>query len=310
VRVAWISFLDAHVFSGGGELNQRALIDIGRKRGHVISEHGFLGRRPQRLARRFGLHRRFPIDWSADAFVLANIRNVPTFPKRIPEAIVLGALATGRAAVFQEAWVDVCRFDVPCDGDIVKCNPTCDRSWADRLYTQAHAAIFNSPMQRDIIASVIGVPLPQHQILSRPVVDVTKFRRLDLERDLDVLYVGTISKAKGYFNLLERFGPDRLTLVGRNTLEQPVLGNYLGPVANDQLPAIYNRARFFAHLPEWLEPMGRSVVEAALCGCELLLNDRVGVASYPPCEWRSARHVRRNGEIFWDDFEDAFPPRE
>jgi glycosyltransferase involved in cell wall biosynthesis len=306
MKVTWVSFLDPFVFSGGGERNIRTLIETGRRRGHEVVVESFLRDRAQRALRRSRLHRRFEVDMDADAFVLANIRNVPNFPARLPERVVRQVLATGRAAVMQEAWVDVCPFDVPCDGDVSRCRSGCDRAWADELYGAAHAACFNSPMQRDVTASVIGVPLPERQILSRPMIDPDAFRPLGIERDIDVLYVGTISEAKGYRNLLERFGASRLTLAGPNALGEPVQGTWLGPVAYEDLPRLYNRARTFAHLPRWLEPMGRAPVEAALCGCELVLNDRVGVASYPSEDWRDPEVVRRNADRFWEEFERAF----
>jgi glycosyltransferase involved in cell wall biosynthesis len=140
-------------------------------------------------------------------------------------------------------------------------------------------------------------------VLSRPMVDADRFRELGRARDIDVLYVGVISRAKGYYSLLERFGADRLTLAGRSLLDEPVAGTYLGEVSQEDLPGLYNRARTFAHLPEWDEPMGRTVVEAALCGCEIVTNERVGVASYPDEEWRSAAAVRGNPARFWDDLE-------
>lgn len=306
LNVAWISFIDAHVFSGGGELTQRALLDVGRRRGHRIQECAFLHGRLQRLARRSGLLRRLAVDWSADAFVLTNIRNLPAFPRRIPASVIDRALSTGRAAVNQEAWVDVCPFDVPCDGHTDRCHPACSREFANRLYSQARAAIFNSPLQREVIGSVLDVPLPSRQIFSRPQVDPDVFRPLDGERDIDVLYVGTVSEAKGYTNLIKRFGADRLTFAGPNALGRPVEGTYLGRLEYEALPELYNRARTFAHLPRWLEPMGRTPVEAALCGCEVVLNERVGVATYPRHEWTNADFIRGNGDRFWNDLEAAY----
>jgi hypothetical protein len=73
----------------------------------------------------------------------------------------------------------------------------------------------------------------------------------------------------------------------------------------EALPTIFNRARTFAHLPRWIEPMGRAVVEAALCGCELVLNDRVGVTSYEESDWQDPRRVSVNADRFWSEFERA-----
>jgi glycosyltransferase involved in cell wall biosynthesis len=160
-------------------------------------------------------------------------------------------------------------------------------------------------MQRRLIESVIDVPLPSTVIYSRPQIDTSRFRPLGMERDIDVLYVGTINRAKGYENLIDRFGPDRLTFVGPNGLDEPIQGTWLGPIANEKLPEIYNRARTFAHLPDWIEPMGRTVVEAALCGCELALNDRVGVTSYDVQDWRDPSRVGTNASRFWSELEHA-----
>jgi glycosyltransferase involved in cell wall biosynthesis len=306
MRIGWLTYLDPFVFSGGGELHNRLLIEVGRGRGHQILVSSWLRGRPQRMMRRVRLTRRVPVDWSADVFVLANIRNHGPRSDRFPEAIVDRALATGRAVVLADAWVDACALDLPCDGDRERCPVTCSRAFANKLYGAARVAVFVSPMQRRLIESVIDVPLPDAVIYSRPQVDVSLFRPLGIERDIDVLYVGTIKKAKGYENLLERFGPDRLTFVGPNCLGEPIQGTWLGPIAHEKLPPIYNRARTFAHLPEWIEPMGRTVVEAALCGCELVLNDRVGVTSYEWQDWRDPDRLATNANRFWVEFEERF----
>lgn len=306
MRVSWISYLDPFVYKGGGELSQRALIEHGRSRGHEIVMASFLKRRPQRALRRWGIHTQLAVDLNSDAFVLTNLMNAPSFPTRIPAPLLDQVLGTGRAAVFEEAWVDICPFDLPCLGVESACRTTCDRNFADSLYSRARVAIFNSPRQRDAIAAVIGVPLPQHQILSRPAIDVERFRDLGLQRDIDVLYVGRVSRDKGYYNLIERFGAERLTLAGPNVLGGPIEGNYLGPVDYADIPILMNRARIFAHLPEWIEPMGRTPAEAALCGCDVVMNDRVGVASYPREDWTDRETIRRAPERFWEDFEAAY----
>ena len=42
-----------------------------------------------------------------------------------------------------------------------------------------------------------------------------------------------------------------------------------------------NRAKNFVFLPRWPEPQGRVVVEAAMCGCNLITNQNVGATSFP-----------------------------
>jgi glycosyltransferase involved in cell wall biosynthesis len=305
VRISWLTYLDPFVFSGGGELSNRSLIEAGRRRGHQITISPWLRHRPQRLMRRAGLARQVPVDWEADLFVLANIRNHGRADTPFPEAIVDRALATGRTAIMANAWVDTCPLDLPCDGDRNKCPSACSRAWANKLYGAARAAIFVSPLQRRLIESVIDVPLPRAVVYVRPLIDTSLFRPLGLRRDIDVLYVGSINEAKGYDNLIVRFGADRLTFVGPNYLGKPIQGTWMGPVDHEKLPEVFNRARIFAHLPKWIEPMGRTVVEAALCGCELALNDRVGVTSYESRYWRDPSYVGNNDELFWSELERA-----
>lgn len=304
MRIAWLTYLDPFVFSGGGELHQRTLIEVARSRGHTVNVSAWLRQRPQRAARRLRVHRGLSVDWDADLFVLANINNCPQRSDRIPPHVVERALSTGRAALLADAWVDVCALDMPCGGDPAQCPPQCDRRWANAAFATARHAIFVSPMQRRMIENVLDVDLPA-VVLSRPQIDTHLFRPLALERDIDVLYVGTIERKKGYDNLLARFGADRLTFVGANHLGEPVAGTYLGPLPHGDLPPIYNRARTFAHLPQWHEPMGRTVVEAGLCGCELVVNDRVGVRSYPPEDWTDPQVVQSNSSRFWREMEAA-----
>jgi glycosyltransferase involved in cell wall biosynthesis len=303
VRIAWVSYLDPFAFSGGGELHNRTLIEEGGRRGHRIQVSAWLRGRAQRIARRTGLHRRLRIDWSADIVVLANLRNHGGRRAPFPRRIVDRALATGRAIVLADAWVDTCELDMPCGGDTSACPPTCSRVWGNRLYGGAAGAVFVSPMQRDMTAAVLDVDLPEHVILSRPQLDPERFSPApEVERDIDVLYVGHINSAKGYPELAARFG-DRLTLVGQNNLGHVPVGNWLGVMPQEELPNLYRRAKHFAHLPSWYEPMGRAVVEAGLCGCDLILNERVGVTSYPESDWRDPARVGRNAERFWCDLE-------
>lgn len=305
MRIAWISYLDMDVFAGGGELTQRRIVEAGRARGHRIETSAFLRRRPQRALRRTGLYRSIAIDWDADFFVLANLQNSPHLAHRIPPRDIERALQTGRAIVLEDAWVDVCPLDVPCHGDVARCPSSCDRSFGNHVFRSARGAVFVSPLHRDVAAAVLETELPP-TVIAHPMVDPDVFRPLGLERDIDVLYVGGISEQKGYYELVECFGEERLTLAGPNLLGHTVGGTYLGELPNEDLPTIYNRARVFAHLPRWIEPQGRTVTEASLCGCELVVNDRVGAMSFAACHRNDPDVVGTHPDRFWDDFEQTF----
>jgi len=51
-------------------------------------------------------------------------------------------------------------------------------------------------------------------------------------------------------------------------------------VPQEQMPLLLNRARNYVHLPRWPEPFGLIVAEAALCGCNLIVNENVGAISW------------------------------
>jgi glycosyltransferase involved in cell wall biosynthesis len=303
VKVAWLSMLDVNRPAGGGELAQREVIAAGRRRGHAIVETPFLRGRLQRALRKARFHRRLRVDWTADLFVLANIRNHQAFGVPFPPRVLERALNTGRAIAFQDAWVDTCLLDMPCGGDPSKCPAECSREWANDFYGRCARAAFVSPMQAGMVQAVIERMPPV--IIRPPFVDPSRFRDLGLDRDIDVLYVGTIKEEKGYDELVARFGADRLTFVGPDALGRPIGGTYLGARPYAELPSLYNRARVFAHLPRWHEPMGRAVMEAALCGCELVLNDRVGVTSFAREQWTDPAIVATALDRLWEELEAA-----
>ena len=63
-----------------------------------------------------------------------------------------------------------------------------------------------------------------------------------------------------------------------------------------------NRARNFVFMPRWPEPQGRVVVEAALCGCNLILNENVGADSFG-FELDQPENLLDAEEEFWNELE-------
>jgi hypothetical protein len=69
-----------------------------------------------------------------------------------------------------------------------------------------------------------------------------------------------------------------------------------------EVPILMNRAKSFVFLPRWPEPQGRVVIEAALCGCRLITNDRVGATSFP-FDISRIDHFKGATADFWDKIE-------
>jgi hypothetical protein len=63
-----------------------------------------------------------------------------------------------------------------------------------------------------------------------------------------------------------------------------------------------NRAKNFVFLPRWPEPQGRVVVEAALSGCNLIVNENVGALSFP-FDISNPENIRNAEELFWEELE-------
>ena len=59
-----------------------------------------------------------------------------------------------------------------------------------------------------------------------------------------------------------------------------LFGKHIEHVDNSELGKYLNRSKHFVHLPSWKEPMGRTVIEAALCGCKIIFNENVGACSF------------------------------
>ena len=114
-------------------------------------------------------------------------------------------------------------------------------------------------------------------------INTSIFNNTRSERDIPYLFVGALNWFKGLDDVLEIFGDKGLSVVGRKTnivSAFPSSINYLGELTPTELAKVYNRTKRFIHIPRWQEPSGRTVVEAALCGCELIVNENVGALSF------------------------------
>ena len=130
-------------------------------------------------------------------------------------------------------------------------------------------------------------------------VDIEKFIPKGDKDNKMVVWVGSFSPHKGVKNILsyaktksrwtfylfgKNLGPEYLN---RSTV--PENCKIMGEVEQDELIKYYQKARYVIHLPNWIEPTGRSVMEGYLCGCDLIINNRVG---YMHEDWN------------WNDYEE------
>ena len=297
LKVNWLSYLDPRVYTGGGERVGRELLAEALRRGHVVKISSARWGKFSRFAGpRIRLHK------SPDVWILMDIWNCPEQKLRFPQEILDVALKSGRYVTLDNAWTTVCTHPTfPCNGDTAACADRCSKFRAREVYSGALSQAFVSHFHRELVEKTIGIHLPR-VVEMPPTVDQTFFRNLGSIRDIPFLFVGTIADYKGAIEVERRFGNLGLYWAGRNVTGRHLKGVHLGILNDLELRDVYNRTQHFVHLPEWSEPMGRTVIEALLCGCQVILNERVGAAGWGTTE-DELRALPDGATVFWDSVE-------
>lgn len=310
LRINFISQLSPFAHGGGGEVVLRALLQTGEQRGHRF---GFASASPRTATL-------FP---DPDLSILADVFNSPYALSRLPVQLLEKTVAEGRFIHFDNAYVDLCNLDyLPCSGN---CSATCPhkaglplrkkllgrdfsefcfqrRPLVRKLYGQSLFNVFVSPLHRDVVSEMLGLQGRDSFVL-KPLIDEGLFFDTGVQRDLEYLFVGVLSEAKGLSEMRRRFRDKDIYLIGKIARGERVdFGHYLGAVPYEEIPRYMNRARNFVFLPRWPEPQGRVVVEAALCGCNLITNDKVGALSFDFPLTDGAR-LRNSDVEFWKKVE-------
>ena len=156
--------------------------------------------------------------------------------------------------------------------------PNAIKTFMAALMSKSFANIFLSPLHHHEWSRFIGNIIPNHfNYFQR--VDHKVFNNTESERPINVLYVGAITEAKGVVEAQYMFG-NNIKFIGRGDLSLIDPANYIGTGKPEDVAKAMNAAKFFLHLPNWKEASARTVVEAAMCGCRLLVNENVGACSF------------------------------
>lgn len=162
--------------------------------------------------------------------------------------------------------------------DTDKYQPNAIRTFMAALMSKSFANIFLSPLHYHEWCRFIGGVIPNAFNYFQKV-DHKIFNNTKSERPINVLYVGAITEAKGVVEAQYMFG-NNIKFIGRGDLSLIDPANYLGTAKPEDVAKAMNAAKFFLHLPNWKEASARTVVEAAMCGCRLLVNENVGACSF------------------------------
>ena len=296
MRINLVSFLDPFVYDGGGEMISRALIEYGITKGHSIRISSC---RPNRTDFFKNPDLTIFVDVFNAGHTYKSLGAWRNFPSSFIEDMMVGAPFVHMT----NAYTDVCNLPyIPCSANSQKgyCDPKRNLSLGkriqirdlssrcfatqelpNRLYQESVLNIFLSPLHQRISEKLFSSQLLPPSYVVKPMIDTKRFYNMGFERDIDYLFVGIISEAKGLDEMREKYKDKNIWLIGKKSPDAVVdFGTYIDHVPYDDVPKYMNRAKNFVFLPKWPEPQGRVVSEAALCGCNIIGNDNVGASSF------------------------------
>ena len=320
LRINLYSFMHPLIHSGGGEMISRALIEAGVGRGHDIRIASVRPRKAEAHAK-------------PDLALLIDIHNYAHTWRSLgawrgfDQTELRREVRRAPFVHLTNAYVDLCGLPyLPCSGNrsCTACPAKSELGWARRkillkdqgtactagleerlwLYRDAALNVYLSPLHAKVSEDLIGLAEPPPFFVLPPTIDTTRFYNRQGERDIDYLFVGVISEAKGLAAMRDRFADENIVLIGRCAPGIKVdFGTHIDHLPYDQIPLYMNRAKNFVFLPRWPEPQGRVVAEAALCGCKIIGNDNVGALSFgadlaDPAIYRDAE------ALFWTRVEE------
>jgi glycosyltransferase involved in cell wall biosynthesis len=300
IKVNFISYLHPYKYSGGGEMDNRSILEYGLMK-DIDIKLGFRrnGKLSKYLSPRYTLHEK------PDFWILSDIYNCPEDKLSFKDGFIEHIIEKEKYIHLDNAYVDLCdKAALPCHANREKCLCTLSVKRADNLYSHSLVNIFLSPLHRDTVIKRLPSVGENRTMIARPLIHTEDFINHHKTRDIEYLYVGTISDYKGYTNIEKLYGDNKdFLFIGRNSTRRNIFGRHIPYIPHLELPAYYNRAVNFVHLPNWIEPMGRTVVEAALCGCKLITNNNVGALSFP-FDISNPEEIAQSGDLFWEEILD------
>lgn len=296
MKINYISYFDPMLHQGGGEAIAFDVIKAGESLGHTFT---FCTVRPQQ---------KIEYDESADLDLVVDLFNYPSTFKSLgawldfPIEFKHKILSRNRFVHLNNAYVDLCNEPyLPCSGFAQNSCPekssiqfiknlitkdfdtTCfaRRQLVKDFYSKSKLNIFLSPLHLQTANHILGNLDQSSSYILKPTIDPNQFFNRQMERDIEYLFVGVIGEAKGLNEMREKYSNTDIHFAGRIHPDAKLdFGVYHGAVPYGEIPLLMNRAKNFVFLPRWPEPQGRVVIEAALCGCHLITNDRVGATSF------------------------------
>jgi len=302
MRINFVSRIDPFRGSGGGEVVLRTLLQYGMDGRYIDSIKTIT---PENVDE---------FDFEADFSIFADLFNFPQSHVRFDYDWLKKAMSYVPYFTFHNGYVDMCGLDYfPCSGyedEMANCRAHGTdclfmHSTVRSMFKNALTSYMVSPLQIEVMESLVET---RRSFPVKPLIDTEKFRDANLVRDIPYLYVGTICEGKGVFNIMDwakenNIDPVDIAFVGDNIsgVDLSLMGfQYVPKLPYEDLPEVFNRTVNFVHLPRLPEPQGRAVVEAALCGCNLIVNEHVGATSFD-FDISNPKNIDNAAQEFWED---------
>jgi glycosyltransferase involved in cell wall biosynthesis len=176
------------------------------------------------------------------------------------------------------------------------------------MYKKCKHVIFLSPLHKKTAEDKCGYNVDNSSLVPSPI-DSDVFKDNDIKKEKgSVCCVGNLVAEKGSESLLQFIASNcnmKSYIAGRGEdiekLKDLENVEFLGELNRKDLIEIYQKCEYFYHRPLWNEPFGRTVIEAFLCGCHLLLNDSVGAISWD-WDYSNYEEIKKNVQSqnnFW-----------
>lgn len=284
-KIIWVQDFNTKTHPGGSQLTSKYVMDWGKDLGFDIEECSLytideLGIEPNHYLR------------SGDLFIMNNMAHLyEKYPNFIKEII---------------KYKKYIRYE----HDYMWQHNIVEFQLIKEIFANALAVYYLSPAHREE-HSRMGLARDDDTYIPSPI-DSKLFKIIpNIERVKNsVIYTGGFSQHKGIENIFKYAvdNPNKnIDLVGWVDHEGVVSKlpdnvRVIDTVKYSAMPELLNTYQYFIHLPNWIEPFGRSVAEALLCGCNMITNDNIGMLSYEwnfsNLEWLST-FLTNTPSLFW-----------
>ena len=149
-------------------------------------------------------------------------------------------------------------------------------------------------------------------------IDSSTFINRGEERSSAILYVGFMHQLKGsldFFEYVLSHPEQQFVVAGWGSPVFEFLANnldnidFLGKIAHDKMPELYNKYEKMFYQPQFYEPFCRSVGEGLLCGIEVMGNNLIGAIHH--FSERGPENFRQDcsgaSSTFWNTVEGILP---